>query len=71
MIIKRPHTAGVGLFGFLHNAVIDGLKMEKCSVEGQFAVGTLAGAVITAGDNDRGTGTITNCIITDCHGKRQ
>lgn len=66
LIIKRPHTAGVGLFGFLHNAVIDGLKMEKCSVEGQFAVGTLAGAVITAGDNDRGTGTITNCIITDC-----
>lgn len=66
LIVKRQHSAGVGLFGFLHNAAVDGLEMEKCSVEGQFAAGTVAGAVITAGDNDRGTGTITNCKITDC-----
>ncbi len=66
LIIKRPHTAGVGLFGFIHNASIDGLEMDKCSVEGQFAVGALAGAVITAGDNDRGSGTVTNCTVTDC-----
>lgn len=66
LVINRPHTAGVGLFGFLRNAAIDGVEMHNCSVNGQFAVGTLAGAVITGGNNDRGTGTITNCTLTDC-----
>lgn len=66
LIVKRPHTAGVGLFGFLYNASVDGLNMQKCSVEGQFAAGTIAGASISSGDNIRGTATITNCNLTDC-----
>lgn len=61
LIISRPATPGVGLFGYVIDATIDGLKMRGCSVEGQYAVGTIVGAVIDSGDNRRGTVAITNC----------
>ena len=67
LIIKRPNSAGIGLFGFVCDASIDGLAMRKCDISGQFAVGTVAGAVITSGGNNRGTGTFTNCTATDCN----
>lgn len=66
LIIKRPNSAGIGLFGFVCDATIDGLHMNKCNVAGQFAVGSVAGAVITSGGNNRGSGTFTNCTATDC-----
>lgn len=66
LTISRPSTPGVGLFGFLFNAAIDSLRMQNCTVEGQYAVGTVAGAVISSGDNIRGSATITNCGLTGC-----
>jgi len=66
LIIDRPHSAGIGLFGFVSEASVDGLKMRSCTISGQFAVGTVAGAVVAAGGNVRSTGTFTNCTVTDC-----
>lgn len=66
LIIKRPHTAGVGLFGFMINASVDSLNMRGSSVQGQFAVGSIGGAAISSGDNVRGTVTLTNCTLNDC-----
>lgn len=66
LIIDRPSTASVGLFGNLHNALIDSLTVQNATITGQYAVGGIAGAVITAGNNDRGEGTFTNCTIRDC-----
>ena len=47
LIISRPATPGVGLFGYV--------------IDAQYAVGTIVGAVIDSGDNRRGTVAITNC----------
>ena len=63
--INRPNTAGIGLFGHVIDAIIDGVTMKNCSLKGQFAVGTIAGAVITSGNNNRGTASFTNCKVTD------
>ncbi len=67
LTVKRPASSGIGLFGYLFNATIDGLTMKSCTLSGQFAVGSVAGAVITSGGNDRGTGTFTNCKAIDCN----
>lgn len=66
LIIDRPASAAVGLFGNVHNALIDSLTMQGASVSGQYGVGAVAGAVITAGGSERGEGTFTNCTIQDC-----
>lgn len=66
LIVKRPHSGGVGLFGFMIDASVDSLTMQGATIEGQAAVGTVAGAAITSGNNNRGTVTITNCRAADC-----
>lgn len=66
LIIKRPKSAGIGLFGYIYNGAVDSLNMKDCSVVGQLATGTIAGAIISGGDNVRGTGSITNCTVEDC-----
>lgn len=63
--INRPTSPGVGLFGYLLDCTIDGLTMSRCSVTGQFAVGSLAGASITSAYS-RGTVAITNCAAENC-----
>lgn len=65
LIIDRPTSPGLGLFGYIYNATIDGLTMRYCSVTGQFAAATLAGASITSAES-RGTSTITNCAAEEC-----
>lgn len=65
LYIKRPSSPGIGLFGYILDATIDGLTMRSCTVEGQFAVGTLAGASITSSQS-RGVSSITNCTAEDC-----
>lgn len=64
LIISRPSTPGVGLFGFVTDAVIDGIEMRGASIEGQYAVGSIVGAVIDSGDNARGSVAVTNCSVT-------
>lgn len=66
LMADRPHTAGVGLFGFVCDASVDGLVMSGCSLNGQFAVGAVAGAVVTSGGGSRGQGTFTNCSVRGC-----
>ncbi len=65
LMAKRPNTAGVGLFGFVIDATIDGLTMKNCTLSGQYAVGSVAGAVVTSGNNKRGSATFTNCKVID------
>lgn len=65
LIINRPNSAGVGLFGFVCEGSVDDLNMADCTVTGQFAVGVLAGGVITSGNGIRGTGTFTNCRVSN------
>lgn len=65
LIINRPTSPGIGLFGYIYNSTIDGLTMTNCSVAGQFAVGCIAGASITSSES-RGTSAITNCITESC-----
>ena len=62
---KRPNSAGIGLFGFVIDAVFDGITMKNCNLTGQYAVGSVAGAVITSGNNSRGSASFTNCNVSD------
>lgn len=61
--IDRPTSAGVGLFGFVYNATIDGVNLSHADIKGNYAVGALAGAVISAGD-DHGKAGFTNCSVS-------
>lgn len=62
LLIDRPHTAGVGLFGFVHNAAISGIRMKDSEISGNFAVGAIVGASIMSGQ-DRGFLSLTGCHI--------
>lgn len=66
LMIKRPNSAGIGLFGYVIDAAIDGITMQNCTVAGQYAVGTIAGALITSGGKNRGQATFSNCKVMDC-----
>lgn len=61
--IDRPNSAGVGLFGYVYQATFDGVTMSHADISGNFAVGALAGAVISAGD-DHGKSSFTNCALS-------
>lgn len=63
--IDRPTSAGVGLFGYILDATVDGLTVSGSTVAGQFAVGCIAGASVTSSQS-RGVSTITNCIADGC-----
>lgn len=63
MIIDRPNSAAVGLFGHVHNAAIYDLKISNSSVTGNFAAGGIVGASLMSG-KDRGLVTITGCEVT-------
>lgn len=60
----RDKSPGIGLFGYIHRAKIDGVKISQSVFSGNFAVGTVAGAVITSGAN-RDRSEITNCRVID------
>ncbi len=61
--VDRPNSSGVGLFGYVFNAVIDGVCMSHADIKGNFAVGALAGAAISGGD-DHGKSSFINCTVT-------
>lgn len=65
LMIKRPASSGLGLFGYVIDATIDGLKMKNCTVEGMYGVGSIAGVVLTSGERTRGKASFTNCTISD------
>ncbi len=65
LIIDRPNSAGVGLFGYVHNAAFDGVSFTNSAISGNFATGTLVGASLVGG-NDRGIVTMTDCHVSGC-----
>lgn len=58
----RNLTSGVGLFGFVHNAEIDGVVLDGAEIYGLYATGGIAGAVLTA-PGVRDASTINNCKV--------
>ncbi len=48
--IDRPYSAGVGLFGYVESAVFEDVHIVNPDVRGTFAVGSLVGSTVTAGD---------------------
>ena len=65
LIIDRGHTAGVGLFGYVHNARFDNIRFYNSSIKGNFAVGLIAGASLCSGA-DRGIVAMTGCTASGC-----
>ena len=58
--MKRDTTGGVGLFGFVRNAIIKNLNIENSEISGLFGVGGIVGTVITTG------GTQDETVIRGC-----
>ncbi len=56
----RDKSPAIGLFGYIHGAAIDSLTIENSEFAGNFAVGSVAGAAVTAGAR-RDSNSITNC----------
>lgn len=59
----RPNSSGIGLFGFVEHAYIKNVKMESPKMEGNYAVGSLVGASVTAGDK-ADTTFLASCSTT-------
>ncbi len=60
---KRPNSSGIALFGFVEHAYIKNVKMVNPKMEGNYAVGSLVGASVTAGDK-ADTTFIASCSTT-------
>lgn len=65
IIIDRPNSAAVGLFGHVHNAAIYDVKLSNSAITGNFAAGGIVGASLMSGQ-DRGLVTITGCEVSGC-----
>lgn len=63
--IKRPNSFALGLFGCIDEAFIQNVRITDAEIEGNFAVGAVAGAVITRGDY-RDCSSISDCKISRC-----
>ena len=46
----RANSSGIGLFGFVENAVISRVTMVSPRIEGAFAVGGIVGGIVSPGD---------------------
>ncbi|MDE5996796.1 MAG: hypothetical protein K2G77_01140 [Muribaculaceae bacterium] len=58
----RDKSPAIGLFGYIHKAKIDGIQISDSEFSGNFAVGSVVGAVITSGAN-RDRSEVTNCLV--------
>ena len=65
LIIDRPNSAAVGLFGYVHNAEFSDIKLSNSAISGNFAAGGIAGASLMSG-TERGLVTITGCEVSEC-----
>ncbi len=65
LIIDRPNSAALGLFGYAYNTAIDNLILTNSAISGNFAVGGIVGASIMSG-NERGLISFTDCRISGC-----
>ncbi len=51
LYINRPSSAGIGLFGYVYKGTISDVTVANSDITGNFAVGGLVGAFISAGDD--------------------
>lgn len=58
----RPASPGVGLFGFIYNSAVKNVKIKDSEFTGNYAVGSVVGAVISGGD-DHGKSVIADCSV--------
>lgn len=65
LIIDRPNSAAVGLFGYVYNAQIDNVNLTNSAISGNFAVGGIVGASLMSG-SDRGLISFTKCRVSGC-----
>ena len=59
----RPYSSGIGLFGFVEHAYIKNIKMVNPKMEGIYAVGSIVGGSVTAGNRVDST-FIASCSTT-------
>ncbi len=57
---KRSQSGGIALFGFATTAVFKNIRLENPKIEGHYAVGSLLGASVSAG-NKREKTILLNC----------
>lgn len=62
--LKTRDMNGVGFFGYLLDAKIDSLNITNAVVQGDVAVGVVAGCVLQSGDQ-RVSSSISNCTVTN------
>ncbi len=60
--VKRDAVSGVGLFGYVLGAYIKNVRLTNCVFTGDFAVGGIAGAVVSDG-GERSMTVIENCTV--------
>ena len=60
--IDRPHSPGIGLFGFIDQAAIKNLVISRPDITGNFAVGAVAGGTTSPGDI-RGCSSLHGCVV--------
>lgn len=65
MVIDRPNSPAVGLFGYVHNAVFDNISLGNSAVSGNFATAGIVGATLASG-KDRGLVAMTDCKVEGC-----
>lgn len=65
MLIDRPNSAAVGLFGYVHNAAFYDISLSNSAVAGNFATAGIVGASLTSG-KDRGLVTLIGCKVEGC-----
>lgn len=61
----RDQSNYIGIFGVLHNAVIDSLTVTNAEMCGNIATGIIAGCAITSGGNSD-ISSISSCHIEKC-----
>ncbi len=65
LIIDRPNSAAVGLFGYVYNTAIDNVILTNSAISGNFAVGGIVGASMMSG-TERGLISLTDCSVSAC-----
>lgn len=65
MIVERPNSPAVGLFGYVHDAAFDNITLGNSAVSGNFAAAGIVGASLMSG-KDRGLVAMTDCKVEGC-----
>lgn len=60
--IDRPHSPGVGLFGFIDQATIKNVIVSNPDITGNYAVGAIVGGTTSPGDI-RGCSSLHGCVV--------